>query len=86
MTDKKKVTRGLECHLKYETNTENAAICDECPYHEENDLGACYLQIFKDALELLKEQEVMIRNLKEMLGPLEHGDQATMQSGLMPAI
>lgn len=60
MADREKVIRGLERHLKYETNTESGAICDECPYHEENDLGACYLQIFKDTLELLKEQEPVI--------------------------
>ena len=41
--------------------------------------------MIRDIVGLLKAQDEMIRDLKERLRLLEHGDQDAMQSGLMPA-
>lgn len=61
MDDIKEVITGLECCYKYETQPASGLICEECPYNKENGLGTCSELMLKDALELLKEHELIIR-------------------------
>ena len=51
MTDKEKVIKGLEYHLKELTVGKS---CYECPYLGDN---PCEIQLIANALALLKEQE-----------------------------
>ena len=59
MDDREKVIKGLECCFEYETHLSIAGglVCEECPYNNNNYLGTCTALLFRDALELLKEQE-----------------------------
>ena len=52
MTDRDKVIRGLECCIK--RDPDDNPRCGECPYD-----GACLNRLKIDALELLKEEEVV---------------------------
>lgn len=56
MTDRENVMKGLECCVNDKPFYH--AHCDECPYNGRNpdNLGGC-TQLYRDALELLKEQE-----------------------------
>ena len=80
MADIEKVIKGLE-HCKRESEHIDDNPCNGCPYYE---LKECQ-QMMADALELLKEQERQIIELKEKLRLMEYGDQDTAQSALMPA-
>ena len=53
--DKEKVKKGLECCSFLKANT-----CRECPYWNVYGSSEC-AQMAKDALELLKEQEEIVR-------------------------
>lgn len=56
MTDREKVIKGLECCIRHGENAEvGCGRKDECPY-EQNGLK-CWLDLNRDALALLKEQE-----------------------------
>lgn len=52
MTDREKVIKGLEYHLK---ELSIGKTCYECPYFGDN---PCEIQLIANALELLKAQEV----------------------------
>lgn len=56
MTDREKVIEGLECCVNDKPFYH--AHCDDCPYNGCNpdNLGGC-TKLYRDALELLKEQE-----------------------------
>ena len=56
MPDREKVIRGLECCIRHGENAEvGCGRKDECPY-EQNGLK-CWLDLNRDALAMLKEQE-----------------------------
>lgn len=57
MPDREKVIKGLECCIKRDPDDQTR--CGECPYE-----SACLNRLKIDALELLKEQETEIRQLK----------------------
>ena len=57
MNDKEKVIKGLECCIQCETQTAWGFVCTECPYIKDNHLETCTASLFRDTLELLKEQE-----------------------------
>ena len=63
MTDREKVIKGLECCL----DNDGCYTCDKCPYaatdEERKHVGwNCHeADLQKDALELLKEQELVVR-------------------------
>ena len=68
--DREKVIKGLECckwsdagrYDGYEPVYEN---CENCPYNNEEELKSeCCEKLIRDALELLKEQEAEIRQLR----------------------
>ena len=63
MIDREKVIKGLE-HC---TNGRNG--CFECPYSEDGFSATiyCKLQVDRDALKLLKEQQEQIKNRDESL-------------------
>ena len=54
MADREKVIKGLECCIEWDS-------CNKCPYETPNeyDIAECTLSLHKDALALLKEQEVI---------------------------
>ena len=79
MTDREKVIKGLECHLK-ELSVGKA--CFECPYCGDN---PCEIQLITKALAMLKEQDKRINELEEKLRLLEYGDQDILESDLRPA-
>jgi hypothetical protein len=56
MPDREKVIKGLECCIRHGENAEvGCGRKDECPY-EQNGLK-CWLDLNRDALAMLKEQE-----------------------------
>lgn len=79
MPDREKVLKGLEhCIARYIDG-----LCDDCPYMGELDKSymvpmKCKEIIMRDALELLKEQEVEHRRLLSWLGKfcrhIDNGD------------
>ena len=82
MSDREKVLEGLESCAKSDPENWCYHMCEHCPY----DLTAgCKHILAADALELLKEQDEMIGNLKERIRLLEYVYQDDMQSGLMLA-
>ena len=52
---REKVIKGIKCCFIYETRAASGLVCEECPYNKDNNLGTCTASLFKDALELLKE-------------------------------
>ena len=76
MTDKEKTLKGLECLIT------NEVPCEGCPYLGS---GYCLMNIAKDAMELLKEQERRINKLEEKLRLFEYGGLDTLQSAMRPA-
>ena len=61
MADKEKVVYGLKCILGG-LPTVPAVTCPTCHYKDSGgDFGDCVEAIAKDALELLKEQEAVVR-------------------------
>ena len=58
MSNKEKVTKGLECH--YEALESS---CDICPYKDE---WTCQLSLCKDAFTLLKEQEAKTKHCNDI--------------------
>ena len=64
MSDREKVLEGLESCAKSDPENWCYHMCEHCPY----DLTAgCKHILAADALELLKEQDEMIGNLKERI-------------------
>ena len=61
MTDREKVTKGLECCSVLEGK------CEECPYDTEGYVGECVYALARDALALLKEQQTKIEQLEDEL-------------------
>ena len=59
MTDREKIIKGLEIHLK-ELNV--GKTCFECPYRGDN---PCEIMLIANALELLKEHESRINEIAE---------------------
>ena len=60
MIDINKVLKGLECCSQM-----SGYVCRKCPYASDcNDLSAGIPHLASDALELLKEQEAEIRQLR----------------------
>ena len=56
--DREKVIKGLECCIRHGENAEvGCGRKDECPY-EQNGLK-CWLDLNRDALAMLKEQEAV---------------------------
>ena len=55
---------------------------------ENNDQNTLFvtLDVLKEILALLKEQERRINELEDKLRLMEYGDQDTLQTGMMPAI
>lgn len=51
MTNKEKVIKGIQCRLELK--------CNECPYTSDDDVCDDCDSLFRDALELLKEQEAV---------------------------
>ena len=63
MLDRKKVLRGLECHLK---ELSVGKTCYECPYIGDN---PCEIQLIANVLELLKEHEpILLENQHKPYG------------------
>lgn len=75
--DREKVVKGLRL-----CSTQKG--CHGCPY-ESMSGSKCSSRLKRDALELLKEQDETIRDLKERIRLLEYVYQDDMQSGLMSA-
>ena len=85
MAELEKVIKAIETHF----STDDSIGCDDCTY--END-GWCMTRVMADALELLKEQEAEIRQLRLALdiakgtckgiksGGGQFADMPTMQS------
>ena len=63
MTDKEKVIKGLEYHLKELTVGKT---CFECPYLGDN---PCEINLIANAIAMLKEQEELARSLHEVQHP-----------------
>ena len=55
LIDREKVVKGLECLIS------NEVPCEGCPYYGS---GYCLMNIAKDAMDLLKEQDKEIKNLR----------------------
>lgn len=53
MHDREKVIKGLE-------HCVGQHVCNECPYYNPNDMR-CEKRLMRDALELMKEQETVVR-------------------------
>lgn len=66
MTDREKVIEGLECCA--DDKPFYHAHCDDCPYNGLNpdNLGGC-TKLYRDALELLKEQEPRVIDADEIV-------------------
>ena len=77
ITDREKVIKGLRI-----CSTQKG--CHGCPYESMSGLK-CSSMLKRDALELLKEQDKQIIELKEKLRLMEYGNQDAEQSLLMPA-
>lgn len=71
MPDREKVIKGLErCKLMNKIN------CDKCPYDYNgrgNGKSECTAELAEDVLELLKEQEEEIENLKQTAQSMMEG-------------
>lgn len=64
MADRAKVIKALELEDKYPDTWE----CQkECPYYGQTDC-TCWIQVIRDALELLKAQEPRVLTLDELRG------------------
>ena len=62
--DREKVIKGLECCIRHGENAEvGCGRKDECPY-EQNGLK-CWLDLNRDALSLLKEQDRIIKQYQK---------------------
>ena len=72
MNNREKVIKGLECCI---LNMENKCgdKCNECPYQDPS-LETChsFYFIFKDMIELLKEQEAPLNEYKFLDKKREH--------------
>jgi hypothetical protein len=67
MADMEKVKKGLECCMK-STEDNPFAECEHCPYNEISiAVQECRAVLSADALALLKEQEDIISNYKEVV-------------------
>ena len=66
MSDRKKVIKGLECCFNPHSDNSCFCKCTECPYdtdcHEWS--VECQIQLNRDALALLKEQQKRIEQLE----------------------
>lgn len=61
MTDIKKVIEGLKC-CKASTNLDPFQWCDKCPYNEVSvSVQECREELSKDSLELIQEQQEILR-------------------------
>ena len=57
MTDREKITKGVECHRK-KVQTTNAVACMECPYAEPKPIREwCMSGLMDDIYTLMKEQK-----------------------------
>lgn len=92
MTDQKKVIKGLQCGMTDREKTikglqccahTDGTNCVYCPYGIE--VEDCTALMSMDVLDLLKEQERRINELKEKLRLMEYGDKDILQSVMMPA-
>lgn len=64
MIEREKVMRGLECCMR-ENNTN---MCGDCPYHDSSETRfGCMRSAMRDALALLKEQELEIKGLRKLV-------------------
>lgn len=61
MPDREKVIKGLECCIKA---IDDCECTDNCPYESQCWYGTIYLDLMRDALELLKAQEMEISRIK----------------------
>jgi hypothetical protein len=57
MIDKEKVIKALELEIKYPYTWDCKS---ECPYYSDT-VCDCYTQLATDAIELMKEQETIVR-------------------------
>lgn len=96
MAELENIIKGLETciPMKYETNEKKECRHEQCPYGRENykPMNGCFWDLMSDALELLKEQEAEIRQLRLALnivkgtckgvksGGGQYADMPTMQS------
>ena len=87
MPDMEKVIKGLEVCSEHGSwhglDCELNEAYKDCPYRGCE--TGCIVTIAKDAIALLKEQEVRIRELEEELRALKYGDQDILKSAIMPA-
>ncbi|MBR4457600.1 MAG: hypothetical protein IKS31_01440 [Clostridia bacterium] len=60
MPDREKVLLALEHHKK-------TAVCNGCPYAEDDDTHEGYCPVYDDALALLREQEPRVMTLEEVI-------------------
>lgn len=70
MPDREKVITALQLELEYPYSWECAA---ECPYYGKTDCD-CFAQVTKDAIELLKEQEITVQPERRYLSIDPHRD------------
>ena len=70
MPDREKVIKGLEMCIRHGENPSvRCGQKDECPY-EQNGLP-CWIDLSRDALALLKEQDETIKELQNAYGYLQ---------------
>lgn len=65
MVDREKVVKGIQCRLELK--------CNECPYTSDDDVCDDCDSLFRDVLELLKEKEEEIENLKQTCQSMMEG-------------
>ena len=65
MVDREKVVNGIQCRLELK--------CNECPYTSDDDVCDDCDGLFRDVLELLKEKEEEIENLKQTCQSMMEG-------------
>lgn len=65
MPDREKVIKGIRCRLELK--------CNECPYTYDDDVCDDCDSLFRDVLELLKEKEEEIENLKQTCQSMTEG-------------
>ena len=83
MIDQEKVINGLECCV--DDKPFYHAHCDECPYNgcRSDNMGGC-TQLYRDALELLKEQkQALKREYKQDMSDLERKEEELFVEALI---